>query len=325
MNTKLTICVPTYGRPTILHATLLELIKQARPHAIEIVIADNSEDDKTRHAVSSLGSVYPHIRYEKNEVNVGLDRNFVKVASMANTEFFWIFGDDDLPVPGAIDKVLSEISSNPTVGFFLINSMAMSADMSQCLEENLTGVYSDKVYTDHREFLREISWYTTYVGAFVVRRTLWNSVKSERYLDTVFVHVGIIFEALCRTRQPAKFVAAPLIQYRTGNATWMKSFLDIQFRLWMTVINLLPTDCYDLPTRRIAVQKVVERFVKVRTLASLRSTSSLNWQSFKKSVYPYFAFADKKRLSTWRIVGASVALLLLPVAPLRGLKTWVKG
>ena len=324
MNKVLTICVPTYGRAAILRNTLTELINQASPHQIEIVISDNSEDELSLDVYRDLVQIYPNIRYQRNATNVGLDRNFVNAAAMASTEFFWIFGDDDMPVPGAITKVLEEINANPDVEFFLINSIPVTADLKTQINDNLTGVYQDKIYTDCREFLREISWYTTYVGAFVVKRSLWTKVHHERYLDTAFVHVGIVYEGLAAAKSAAKFVASPLILYRTGNATWMRNFLNIQLRYWRAVIELLP-DYYDNESKRTAVHRVVERFVDAKAILNLRADGLLNLPTFRSGIWPYCVYADKSHLATWKILGVSIAALAVPVTAMSWTKTKLKS
>ncbi len=312
MNPLLSLCIPTYGRPELLRETASELIRQARPHDIRIVISDNSEDERTAQVIDELRRGYPQIAYARNEKNLGIDRNFLKVASMAATEFIWFFGDDDRPEPGAIDRVLHEVANAGDIEFFLVNSKPMSPDMQRELSDNLTGIRADKVYRDCNIALREISWYSTFVGAFVVRRDAWLSSDPAPWLDTAFVHVGVMFDAMARRAFALKMIAQPLIGYRTGAATWSGNFLNIQFVLWKRAIDRLPV-AFDAASRQVAIESVIERFVTPGVLAGLRISGMLDARAYRTLVLPWFARARKTRGLPWRVGLAGALVLLLPV------------
>lgn len=319
MNQLLSICIPTYSRPALLRQTLSILINQVNTYEIQIIISDNSEDTLTENVVKELSSIYSHLLYFKNDKNIGIDRNFLNVAQHAQTTWIWFFGDDDLPLPGAVDRVLSEIKNAGDINFFLANSKSMSADLQNELNENLTGFKEDKVYRDHNQALREVSWYSTFIGAYIVRKETWTSVEPSKYLDTAFVHVGIMFEAMPIENFALKIISNPLIGYRTGNASWSGSFLQIQLTLWRQAIFSLPNK-YDLESKTIAVESVVERFVTPGTLAGTRIAGHLNWRSFRKYIFPYLMWARKKRPSTWMIFLVSIILLFTPSSALNILR-----
>ena len=323
MNPLLSICMPTYGRPELLFETASELIRQARPHDIPLLISDNSEDERTARMVDTLKAAYPHVVYSRNEKNLGIDRNFLKVAAMAQTEFVWMFGDDDRPEPGAVERILQEVSNAGDVEFFLVNSRPMSPDMRHELSDNLAGISADRVWRDCNAALRDIAWYSTFVGAYVVRREAWLSTDATPWLDTVFVHVGVMFDAMARRGFALKFIAQPLIGYRTGAATWSARFLDIQLVLWKRTIDRLP-DAFDAPSRRVAVESVVERFVTAGALAGLRIQGILDARAYRSVVWPYVAWARKARAATWRIGLVGAVLLLVPAAALRALREFVR-
>ena len=48
--------------------------------------------------------------------------NFLKAASLAEKDFIWFIGDDDLLVPNAIENLLQLIDKNPECDFFWVNS-----------------------------------------------------------------------------------------------------------------------------------------------------------------------------------------------------------
>ncbi len=60
---------------------------------IEIVVCDNSDDEKACLNQSILG---PKVHYYKNKVNIGFDGNIIQCAKLANGQFIWIISDDDI-------------------------------------------------------------------------------------------------------------------------------------------------------------------------------------------------------------------------------------
>ena len=239
MQSKLSICIPTYNRSEYLRETISNFRKQFLGDVVKICVSDNSDNDKTKQMVAELCATGDAIVYSGNGKNIGIDRNILNVVDLAKSNYVWIFGDDDAPVEGAVDSILKYISNNPDVDFFIINSIPCAPETMEPLNDNITGIFENKCYVDHEQALIEIGWYTTFVGAFVVKKDVWDSINANRYLDTVFVHVGKIFEAAARGSK-IYFIAEPLIKYRTNNASWGGNYLPIQLNLWPKTIKMLP-------------------------------------------------------------------------------------
>lgn len=104
----LTIAVPTYNRSRYL-AELLEILapQLAGESDVELIISDNASIDDTESVVESFCRQGMKCRYLRNEVNIGSDCNFLRCFREAAGEYFWLFGDDDILVPGGLRKILS--------------------------------------------------------------------------------------------------------------------------------------------------------------------------------------------------------------------------
>jgi hypothetical protein len=50
---------------------------------------------------------------------------------MAEKEFIWFLGDDDLLIPNAIEDLLKLIEKNPECDFFWINSFQLDSKLSK--------------------------------------------------------------------------------------------------------------------------------------------------------------------------------------------------
>ncbi len=90
-------------------------------------MSDNASDDKTEDVVCAAQQ-HLEIQYHKNESNIGVARNILKVVEMADGEFVWLLGDDDLLMPDAIDKVIALIDKHKDVDYFYVNSNHLTTE-----------------------------------------------------------------------------------------------------------------------------------------------------------------------------------------------------
>ena len=120
---KVSICIPTFNRAANLSNCLNSIIKcsSKSPHKFQVCVSDNNSTDETMKVVKNAQS-YIDIKYIKNRNNLGIAGNFVKVVSIADGDFIWLIGDDDLLMPYAIGELFNLINSHPEVDFFYVNS-----------------------------------------------------------------------------------------------------------------------------------------------------------------------------------------------------------
>jgi abequosyltransferase len=110
----LTIAVPTHNRMQQLDELLAVLEPQlAERPQVELLVSDNASDDGTaallveaQRRFAEAGILFHCYRHPEN---IGSDANFASCYRRAQGQFFWLCGDDDLIVPGAVAKVLSHI------------------------------------------------------------------------------------------------------------------------------------------------------------------------------------------------------------------------
>ena len=76
----------------------------------------------------SIISTFTFIKYHKNKSNLGIPRNFLNVVSMADGDFVWLIGDDDLLMPNAIEELYKLINSHTDVDFFYVNSFHLTTE-----------------------------------------------------------------------------------------------------------------------------------------------------------------------------------------------------
>jgi glycosyltransferase involved in cell wall biosynthesis len=124
----ITICIPTYNRATSLENCLNSITIASKDHLerFEVCVSDNGSTDNTNVVVQNAKKRF-NINYHKNETNLGIPRNFLKVVSMAKAEFIWLIGDDDLLLPDTFDRLLPLLDENKDIDFFYLNSFHLDS------------------------------------------------------------------------------------------------------------------------------------------------------------------------------------------------------
>ena len=120
---KLSICIPNYNKPECLNNCLNSILKASEniQFEFEICISDNCSDSNIKEVIKPYEK-FLNINFNKNDKNLGLGANILKVVEMAKGKFVWIIGNDDLLLPFALQKIDSLIQTNKDVDFFYINS-----------------------------------------------------------------------------------------------------------------------------------------------------------------------------------------------------------
>ena len=125
----LSICIPTRNRATHLANCIHSLIS-AQAHSessFQICISDNNSNDNTASIIQQAPARL-NIKYNKHSANVGFARNLLKVVSMADGEYVWVIGDDDLLMPYAVSTLNRIMDQHPLVDFFYVNSYRLNTD-----------------------------------------------------------------------------------------------------------------------------------------------------------------------------------------------------
>ena len=109
----LSIAITTYNRSKWLDINLENLRRQIKgfENEIEIVVCDNSSTDDTRIVLDSYQNE-KCFRIFRNTANVGMLGNLSETTALANGDYIWLIGDDDLIRDGAILRVLEVIKNH---------------------------------------------------------------------------------------------------------------------------------------------------------------------------------------------------------------------
>lgn len=103
----LSICIPSYNRPSELHNLLISI--DCSNLDIEVVICEDQAPKRyeVRDVVTKFAASSDYvIHYHENVVNKGYDANLRGLIELATGEYIMFMGDDDLFVPGALNNFI---------------------------------------------------------------------------------------------------------------------------------------------------------------------------------------------------------------------------
>lgn len=279
MSIKLSFCIPTLNRAHLIGISLDSIIEQATDE-VEVVIVDGASVDNTEDVIRGRQQRFPRIRYHRGERNMGVERDTQTSVELATGEYCWLMTSDDVLKPGAIAQVRTAMDQGHDL--IVVNSEVRSPDLTTVLEDSKLQAKTDRIYLadDFEKLFIDTADYLSYMGGVVIRKAVWDSREKAAYLDTDFIHVGVIFQrALSGT---ALVLAKPLIGIRWGNATWTpRSFVIWGFH-WPRLIWSFPM-LTDAAKGRICRR---EGWSDLRRLILQRATGVFSAQEYQKHIQP---------------------------------------
>ncbi|MFC0694479.1 glycosyltransferase family 2 protein [Paraburkholderia humisilvae] len=111
---KVSICLPTYQRPDLIGQSLDSCLAQTHTN-IEVLIGDDSTDDRTRSLIEARYAADPRVRYVKNTPSLGQARNVESLFARATGDRILLIHDDDFLVGNAVERMLSAWPAHPDV------------------------------------------------------------------------------------------------------------------------------------------------------------------------------------------------------------------
>ena len=100
MDPKVSILIPTFNRAGYLRQAIESALRQDYSN-LEVIVSDNASTDDTREVVSKF-SADPHLRYHRNNVNLGMIGNWRQaVRDLATGDWFLLLSDDDYLIDDA--------------------------------------------------------------------------------------------------------------------------------------------------------------------------------------------------------------------------------
>lgn len=136
----MSVIIAAYHGEKYIGEQLKSLFKQTRVPD-EILIGDDSSDDKTFLAVEAVRSHYTgELKYFRNTPRLGVVQNFVHLAKAATGDFIFFCDQDDVWLPEKIEKLAAILEQDSTCQVAVCNSKMMDAELNSLHETLLEGV-----------------------------------------------------------------------------------------------------------------------------------------------------------------------------------------
>ena len=241
---KISICIPTYNRASHLANCLQSIISNQEKDKIDyqVCISDNGSPDNTMEVVRAAEKEI-NIKYFRFTENVGRVKNYLKVVDMAQSEFVWLLGDDDLLLPEALITVSKLIQEHNDVDFFYVNSFNLSTEYvlsfpqpfdTANIPKGMTTFSSYKI-SEKRSFISLVDPKVSFdfIGAMflaIFRRENWvknvdaldrdviSDPRTFSHFDNTFPHVKIFSRAYANSL--AYIFSDPLTVNLSGAREW---------------------------------------------------------------------------------------------------------
>jgi hypothetical protein len=270
---KLSICIATFRRAAFIGETLESVIGQLSP-GVEIVVVDGASPDNTREVVAPIAARCPALRYYRETENSGADGDFDKAVGYATGEYCWLMPDDDLLLPGSIERVLQALSTRPDL--LLVNAEVRTADLKRTLVRSRFDLDADTEWRseDEAAFFERAVNYLSYIGAVIIRRAAWLERERASYYGCLFIHVAVIFQ---RPIGRVCALATPCVVIRNGNAMWTPRGFEIWTFLWPGLLWSFP-QIPEAAKRKVLAREPWRRF---RHLMLCRALGSYSIDGFR--------------------------------------------
>ena len=187
----LSICILSYNQAEEIERLLIS-IKEQYSNEIEIIIRDDSTNDKTEEIVKKYSQNIP-IKYIRG-AKEGIDKTVIYLTNIATGRFIWWMGDDTIE-PGGVAEVLNIIKTEPTVGFIwanyqLVNTKIMAIDIGY------SGCYINK-----NELLKLGGAGLGFISATIFKKDIGMNALSEaeNFIGSLFANLYIVLYVISKS------------------------------------------------------------------------------------------------------------------------------
>ncbi len=291
MNSILSIAIPTYRRADRLAETLNAFLPQLAPHNVPVCISYTDDTDRTKRVIEDFRRRYPFVTAATDSSAKKFDEAVIAAVGLAKTRYVWLFGDDDLPESGAVDRILRLLRED-NWGLLVLNGSSYDSKLTSVVEERRIRIREDRTYAsgEHELLLSDTVSYATFLGGLVFEKAMWNSVDATRFLNTDYVHVAVLYRAVVGRR--ARLVADPQLRIRLGGATWASRYFEVEFINWPRTVWGLPTENYSDACKARLCQK--HPISSLARLLATRAYGYYGYEQFRKFI------ASDPNISAWK-------------------------
>lgn len=222
---------------------------------VRVLVLNNNSSDDTGMVAAEFQERFPqHLTIITNEKNIGGDANIAKCFELISTQYGWIFGDDDVLVPGGLKKLLALMQVRE-YGIIHIRAYPYKGDALK-MRPIIKGIYREFTTDNLEGMLYEVTDMFSFISGNIFNKSLVPSdINPYEYIWTRYNQIQWIFGALFAGRQNM-FVDDGLLavnnEGNSGGYPFCKTFgtnYNVFFRLFEK--RGVPRHYFDIINRRM--------------------------------------------------------------------------
>jgi glycosyltransferase involved in cell wall biosynthesis len=215
MNPLISVCIPAYNRANVL-PLLLDSIVQQDFRNFEVMICEDRSPE--RHQIQAIVCRYQQehpglIRYVENETNLGYDGNLRGLIELAEGDYCFFMGNDDVMCPGALAAVASAVARHQNVGVVLRSYAAFDESPEKVVQE-FRYFAQETFFPAGEETIATIFRRSVVISGMVVHREAARRYASDRFDGSLLYQLYLVASIL--TVMNAVYLPTILAFYRNG-------------------------------------------------------------------------------------------------------------
>lgn len=244
MKKLLSICIPTYNRYYYVSKLVDHILAFNKElfRDIDIIVSDNSSTDETQSFFVELTrKKISHLKYHRNDINIGATKNLEQVKNLAKSRYVWWLGDDDWIEENNATQVLEKLREQEC-SILLLDRCVVFSDREK--EESLFSHY----------FAKSVSFTTnemlSYVGPLTALGCISNIIFSKEKLTNV-----VSFERFCKFE-----TSHPHVGYLLANLCNQKCYIDLENKITTYAMRQVPEE-YEFNHNKNSHKDIISRLV----------------------------------------------------------------
>jgi len=313
MKPKLSICIPTYNRSLYLAECLNSIFQSMVGYEsyIEIIISDNASTDNTKQVLDAILIAYPWIQYYRHETNIGAERNFYHLLTLARGDYVWILGDDDKIEVGAIKKIMPHLQFQNSL---IICNYSVWGKSFSYQKRKKSYLNSDYIFDDPNRLLKCFNIQLGYISSIIVKTSLFKQLsytEYEKYVDYGHSFLYSVYVIASNKNYTVSYLSPPIICNRSGNSNnydWYK----VMVAGTTHVFEALSKYGYSSQAISIAKKKILKDIV-IPQFFYMKLDANYDIKFVYKFCKSYYA-------SYWRFWLMGIPILFMPAFIVKGCK-----
>ncbi|MCX5786130.1 MAG: glycosyltransferase [Elusimicrobia bacterium] len=283
---------------------------------VEVLVSDNCSTDSTEVVIKARTAAGLKITYLRNASNMGPDNNFVQCYKAAAGKYFWLLGDDDIILDGAIGRVI-DIVKNGEYGVLHLNSYGFRKSLE---DERPAGNPSGyEVHSNLNAFLGRASYFLTFISSNIINKDLAGAdLNFDEFRNTNLIQLCWTFEAVFKGKPNVYVRSYSVAAKADASGGYMlcqvfgKNFLDV---CGIYIRKGVEPACFEIIKRRLLL-----RFFPANIIRARKNILATKPEDYFGALYPLY----RRYLYFWIFTMPAIMLPLWPAFMIFKAADWLR-